>query len=49
MQATKENESDSANQDNSNAISENLVGDLNNYRIMCYQDKAPIAPEGKSH
>lgn len=45
---SKENDNEFANSSNANAnnVTESLVGDLNNYRIMCYQDKAPLAPEG---
>ncbi|XP_054161436.1 cell division cycle protein 20 homolog [Oppia nitens] len=51
---SKENDcqdTDPNTQSNSNqaAISENLVGDLSNFRIMCYQNKAPIAAEGQSN
>ena len=28
------------------AISEALIGDISNHRILSYQDKAPVAPEG---
>ncbi|CAG2104195.1 unnamed protein product [Medioppia subpectinata] len=50
----KENENqtiDGNNQSTANqtAISENLVGDLSNFRIMCYQNKAPIAAEGQAN
>ena len=52
--SSKENDSDHNDvqfQPNTNqtALSENLVGDLSNYRIMCYQNKAPVAPEGQAN
>lgn len=52
--SSKENDSDhndvqSQPNTNQTALSENLVGDLTNYRIMCYQNKAPVAPEGQAN
>ena len=51
---SKENESEGSDErsvtnGNQMALSENLVGDLSNFRIMCYQNKAPVAPEGQAN
>lgn len=36
------------NQENDPALRDKLCANLDQYRIMCYTDKAPVAPEGPS-
>lgn len=38
-----------AEQENDPALREKLGANLDQYRIMCYDDKAPVAPEGQAN